>query len=189
MSSDFDYYWHKTHKNGDLKAFEWIYKNTFQSLCFYTFQITGDQNLSEEIVQEIFVRVWNERTKIEIKGSFKSYLYQAAHNLAINKLIQRNTQKFSVHKTASNEIWQLIVDNYPYNAFLVEKLEALDTEKIIDQVVNGLPEQCQKIFRLSKYENKPNDEIATLLNISVNTVRTQIYRALEKIKEALEKNS
>jgi RNA polymerase sigma-70 factor, ECF subfamily len=189
MSSELDDYWQKTHKRGDLKAFEKIYKDTFRPLCFYTFQLTKDQFLSEEIVQEVLLKIWNERAIIIINGSIKSYLYQAVHNLSINKLIQQNTRKFSVNKPTTSELWQLIANNYEYNAFLVEKLEAIDTEKIIDNAVNELPEQCRKIFLLSKYEDKPNDEIATALNISVNTVRTQLYRALEKIKDALEKYS
>jgi RNA polymerase sigma-70 factor, ECF subfamily len=189
MSFDLDYYWQKTHKKGDLKAFEWIYKSTFQKLCFHAFQITGDQFLSEEIVQEVLVKLWNDRTHIIIKGNLKPYLYQTVHNLAINKLIQQKTQKFSINKPVSNEIWQLVADNYSYNAFLVEKLEAAETETIIDKVVEELPTQCREIFRSSKYDNKSNEEIATHLNISVHTVRTQIYRALEKIKDALEKNS
>jgi RNA polymerase sigma-70 factor (ECF subfamily) len=189
MSFEADHYWEKVHKHSDIRAFEWIYKNTFQSLCFYALQLTGDRFLAEETVQETLIKIWNERVNLEVTENIKSYLYQSVHNHAINKLVQRNTQKFSVNKTATTEFWHLLTDNYSYNAFLVEKLEALDTEKAIEKVVEELPEQCRQIFKLSKFENKPNDEIAAFLNISVNTVRTQLYRALEKIKEALEKIS
>jgi RNA polymerase sigma-70 factor, ECF subfamily len=189
MSSEIDLYWNKTHKFNDLKAFEWIYKNTFQRLCLYAFQITHDRYLSEEIVQEVLIKIWNERSKVELMGSFKSYLYQAVHNHSINKLIQKNTHKNSVNNPVNNEIWQQIADYSVYNAFLVEMLEAEDTEKIIQQAVDSLPEQCQHIFKLSKFEHQSNEAIAELLHISVNTVRTQLYRALEKIKEALKKNS
>lgn len=189
MSTEFDHYWQRTLRNNDLKAFEWIYKNSFKVLCFYSYQLTGDEFLAEEIVQEVLVKVWNERLKIEVKGNFKAYLFQCVHNHSVNKLIQKNTQKFSVNKLATNELWQFIADTYSYNDFLVEKLEAMDTEKKIAQAVDELPDQCREIFKLSKYDNKTNDEIAAIYSISVNTVRTHIYRALEKIKEALEKNS
>jgi RNA polymerase sigma-70 factor (ECF subfamily) len=183
-----DYYWEKVKRDNDISAFEWIYKNIFKSLCFYVFHITGDQFLSEEVVQETLVKIWNERDKLIITGNFKSYVYQSVHNLAINKLVQQNTLKFSVNKPVTSEVWQLIANNFSYNAFLIEKLEAQDTENIINSAVEKLPEQCRIAFKLSKYENKTNEEIANALNISVNTVRSQIYRALEKIKEALEKN-
>jgi len=66
MSTEFDHYWQRTLRNNDIKAFEWIYKNSFKTLCFYAYQLTGDNFLAEEIVQEVLVKVWNERLEIEV---------------------------------------------------------------------------------------------------------------------------
>jgi RNA polymerase sigma-70 factor (ECF subfamily) len=188
MGLSLDYYWQKVQEKGDENALEWIFKNTYPSLCFYAFQIVGDRFLSEEIVQDVFTNLWQNRNKIAIKGSFKAYLYQSVRNLAINVLIQNSTLKKSVNNLVSIEFWQEIQNNLKFEAFLIEKLEAEETQLVIDKAISELPEQCREIFKLSRNEFKSNDEIADYLGISVNTVRTQIFRALEKIKEALEKN-
>jgi RNA polymerase sigma-70 factor, ECF subfamily len=189
MTVDLDLYWQKVHINGDEKAFKQLFKQTFQSLCFYAFQISSDRFLAEEIVQDVFVKLWENRESIEVKGNFKAYLFQMVHNFTLNKLVFKNTQKNMVNNTVSDDVWETILESEEYNAFLEEKLEADDTRDTINAAIDQLPNQCREIFQLSRIENKTNDEIASFLDITVNTVRTQIYRALEKIKEAIEKNN
>jgi len=72
------------------------------------------------------------------------------------------------------------------NPFLLEKLEAEETNMIIEKAVSELPKQCRVVFSLSRYDYKSNREIASLLDISESSVRTYIFRSLEKIKKALE---
>jgi RNA polymerase sigma-70 factor (ECF subfamily) len=187
MTLDLDYYWLKVKNDGDEKAFECIFNNTFQSLCFYAFQISANRFLAEEIVQEVFIKLWQNRDTIQIKENFKSYLYQMVHNQAITKVVQQQTQKNATNATVSNDVWQIVLESSHYNAYLVEKLEAEDTQKIINETIDQLPPQGREVFTLSKFNNQTNEEIASSLNISVNTVRTHIYRALEKIKDALGK--
>jgi RNA polymerase sigma-70 factor (ECF subfamily) len=83
----------------------------------------------------------------------------------------------------SDEIWQYLKDYSYFNDNIIEKLEADDSEKLIDRIIETLPEQCKEIFKLSKHKSLTNIEIAQQLNISVSTVKTQIYRALEIIRE------
>ena len=185
MLLNLEYYWQKAIK-GDEIAFEKIFKMIFPNLCFYVSQITNDIFSAEEIVQELFIKIWQNKSKINIQGPVKTYLYQSAHNQAVNYILHQKTLKRQVHKPASDDVWKEITENFESNAFLIEKLEADDTEKRINAVIENLPDQCRQIFMLSKFENKSNDEIAQQMGISVNTVRTQIYRAIEKIKEGLE---
>jgi RNA polymerase sigma-70 factor, ECF subfamily len=187
MGFDYHYYWQKI-KSGDEKAFEILFKEVCNSLNYYALQITNDIFLAQEIVQDVFLKLWQNRETIAIRGSLKAYLYQAIHNQAINTKIQGSTKKNAVTKLGTDFFWDFIGETRHMDAFLLENLEANETADLIDKIVKELPEQCQNVFSLSRYENKTNKEIASILNITENTVRTHIYRALEKIEEALEKN-
>ena len=127
-----------------------------------------------------------QRIRIKIKGSLRSYLYKAVRNQAINVLIHKNTRKYSVNKLLSGEAWSTIQEILDADDYIIEKIEAGETEDKIKAIIDTLPEQCRKIFLFSRFEDKTNLEIAGQLKISVNTVKTQIYRALEIIKKNLE---
>lgn len=187
MTFDLDYYWQKVQNNSDEKAFEQIFNQVSESLCYYSFYLLKDQVLAEEIVQDVFVKLWQTHKDIDVRSNFKAYLFQMVHNFSINKVIQNNTLKNTLTTKVSDEVWNFLLETQEYNAFLIENIEAEDTNKVIIKAIDELPNQCREIFHYSKFKNKTNQEIADILNISVNTVRTQIYRALEKIKAALEK--
>ena len=157
----------------------------FSELCNYSFQYTADRFLSEEIVEDVFIKLWQNRENITPVKSIKAYIYQSVHNASINSLIQKNNKKHIHNVFLSEESWSVIQESTQINSFLLEKLEAEDTERIINQIILHLPKDCNEIFTLSRLENKSNQEIAELLHLSVSTVRTQIYRALEKISKGL----
>jgi RNA polymerase sigma-70 factor, ECF subfamily len=184
MANNVDIYW-KRIQNGEEKAFKELFSETGASLCHYSFQITGDKNFAEEVVQDVFVKLWEQKNSIIIQGSFKTYIYQAVHNESVNCVVRKKTLKNSVNKLVSDELWESIVDNYQIEDYVIEQLEAEDTGKMIDQIIQKLPTQNREIFILSRFENKSNLEIAAILNLSVSTVKTQIYRAIDKIREGL----
>lgn len=181
-------YWRKI-KEGDEKSFELLFMGLFSELCNYAFQYTGDGFLSEEIVQDVFIKIWQNRENITPSKSIKAYIFQSVHNSCINSLIQKKNKKSINNVFLSEESWEFIQESRQINSFLLEKLEAEDTEQIIKRIILSLPVGCSEIFKMSRYENRSNQDIAEILNISVSTVRTQIYRALEKISEGLLNNS
>lgn len=187
MTFDFSSTWNLI-KRGEISALKSLFMEISPSLIKYSLQITRDRYIAEEVVQDVFVNIWNNRDQIQIKGSVKSYLYQAIHNLSVNKQIQHNTQRHALNVLVSEESWQYLEDHYHTDEFVIEKLEADDTEKLINSIIEDLPEQSREIFKLSRYHHLSNNEIASHLNISVSTVKTQIYRALEKIKPQLFKD-
>lgn len=178
--------WEKIQK-GDLKTFEKIYKKMFPRLCFYACKILKDKSISEEVVQDVFLKIWQNRESIFIKESLINYLYSATHNLAINTAIQKKTLKNRVNLHTTEELWQNIQNTFVVNDFISNKIEAKEIEKRIRSIINKLPGQCKTIFLLSRYKNLTNKEIAQTLGISAHTVRTQIYRAIDKIIKELEK--
>jgi RNA polymerase sigma-70 factor, ECF subfamily len=184
MSDSLDHYW-KRIKNGDERTFEKLFKEFYAPLCYYSRQITHDNFLSEEIVQDVFHKIWQDREITTIHSSFKSYVYQSVRNLSINEFKKKSTLKSSVNKTASDEIWKYLIDNTESNDFIIEKITSTDTARTIDHAIGALPSQCRLVFQLSRIENKSNEEVAVQLDISVNTVRAHIYTALSKISALL----
>ena len=96
MYVDFDFCW-KQIKNGEEQALEKVYKAAFRSLVYYASEITGQPQLAEEVVQDVFLKIWQNRSELIIKGSFKAYLFQSVHNHALNVIRQQKTRKESVN--------------------------------------------------------------------------------------------
>lgn len=186
MKLDFDLCWQNIQR-GDESTFENVYKATFSSLVYYANEITRQPQLSEEVVQDVFSKIWQNRSELHVKGSFKAYLFQSVHNLSLNAIRHKKTNKESVNLLSSETTWKFISDTYDLNDNLIERIISDETELIIEHIVEELPEQCRKVFIMSRFESLKNKEIEAQLGLTENTVKTHIYRALQKIAFALKK--
>lgn len=187
MKSDLDQLWRLV-RDGDEQALENLYKQVFSILSHYAQSITGERQTAEEVVQDVMLRLWQNRSALIVHGSFRAYLFQSVHNQALNVLRSLKTLKQSVNKTGSEELWEFVAGNYNLDFDILDQLFAENTAKQIAQAIDGLPEQCRKVFCMSRVDQMSNEEIANKLAISENTIRTHIYRALHKIMEVLKKN-
>ena len=187
MNPDLDQYWHRI-ASDDEQALEKLYKMVFPALVHYAGGITGESNMAEEVVQDVMLKLWQDRFYIVIQGSFKSYLFRTVHNHALNALRQQKTKKQSVNRPGSDELWQFITDHYDLDDQVIDQLYADETGELIEKVVDELPEQCRRVFRMSRFEALGNDEIAQQLELSENTIKTHIYKALQKISGVLKRN-
>lgn len=170
-------------KNGDEKAFELIYKEYFSRLCLLSQRIVGDSVIAEDIVQQLFFTLWNNRSKIVIVTTGGGYLARSAYNLSLQYLRQ-NTIRSKHHGI-------IYEDSHAAQSYFDQQLEmAGDDEKIekLRKALQLLPEQCRTILVLSRFNNKKSTEIAEELNLSVRTVENQLYIALKKLKEQLNNN-
>jgi|WetSurMetagenome_2_1015567.scaffolds.fasta_scaffold190052_2 RNA polymerase sigma-70 factor, ECF subfamily len=175
-------------QDGDEKAFDSLFRELYPLLLSFAFRILRKKPDAEEITQDAFINLWKQRDTIEIKGSLKSYLYQAVHNLSLNRLEHFKTKKFLPNNnTLDRGQWDLIRDTYVVNDDLIEMIESKDTESIILKAIEELPQRCREIFILSRFDNLGYDEISKKLNISENTIRVQIFRALKAISETIRK--
>jgi RNA polymerase sigma-70 factor, Bacteroides expansion family 1 len=181
----FDKVWAEV-KLGSEKAFYVLYTSLFHQLINYVIQIVKELYVAEEIVQEAFIKLWENRDSIIITGSVKVYIFKVAHNMSINRLEQIATAKNSVNRTISEDEWLFVQDTYRIDNSIIEQIESEETEKRIFQVINTLPDKCREVFILSRFEFLENEEIAKKMNISINTVRAHIYRALELIRKELD---
>ena len=173
-------------KIGSEKAFYVLYTSLFQQLIRYVFHIVKEIFIAEDIVQEAFIKLWENKESINITGSVKDYVYKMVHNLSINKLEHLSTAKNAVNRTVSEEEWLFVRDTYQVDDYIIEQIEKEETEKLIRQAIDTLPAKCKEVFMLSRFENLSNEEIAEKMDISINTVRAHIYHALDVIRKEIE---
>lgn len=166
---------------GDAKAFEYIFKSYFQSLFNYAQDLLHSRYIAEEIISDVFTRFWETRTQLNIESSVKSYLFRAVHNQCISHVRQHKVEdKYKSYFT------YYFNEGFSYgSAYPLEKLLTSEMESKIEEILENLPEQCRNMFLLSRQKGLTHEEIALKYNVSVNTVHTQISRALKKFREEL----
>jgi RNA polymerase sigma-70 factor (ECF subfamily) len=165
-------------QNGDLLAYEELYKKYYVYLCFVAEHIIRSHADAEEIVSDVFVRLWNLREKSEIILSVKAYLIRAVHNASLNYIEQNAIRLKSTGRLNSSDLKALAWDSdYPLG-HLYEK----ELQDILTNCINELPEACRKIFLLSRDRDMKYSEISNKLGISVNTVKTQLKIALSRLR-------
>ncbi len=156
---------------GDECAFNEIHTRYAYQMYIFAFNILSKTQECEDIIQNIFVTLWTKKEEVEIK-SLKSYLFRAVKYQIFNY--------FRDHKISDTDLTRLTIIDISNSA--LEHMEFKELEKIIHDCVQNLPNRCQQIFRLSRFEEKSHKEIAENLHISKHTVKNQISKALKIIK-------
>ena len=164
-------------KTGDEKAFEEVFKSSYAGLCGYANKYISDLDQAEEIVQEVFFNYWNKRTFLEINGALEAYLYKAVRNACLNHLKHLKVRS----QYAVAQLHTLKEEESKHLDTMVE----LELQQKIEDSINLLPTERQKIFKLSRYEGLKYLEIAAELQLSVKTVEAQMGKALKFLKENL----
>jgi RNA polymerase sigma-70 factor (ECF subfamily) len=168
-------------KAGDEKAFEFIYKSYFQSLLNYAQTLLRSNYRAEEIILDVFLKLWENRQQCNIESSLKFYLFKTVYNCCLNQIRQFKTEdKYKSYFLNYHSVGYSSGFEYPMEKLIQNELEAK-----ISSIIESLPEQCKTIFLLSRDEGFTHEEIALRMGVSVNTVHTQIARALKKFKEGL----
>lgn len=168
-------------QNGDLLAYEELYKRYYVYLCFVAEHITRSHADAEEIVSNVFVRLWNLREKSEIILSVKAYLIRAVHNASLNFIEQNEKRLKSTESLSSSDMKVLAWDSdYP-----LSRLYEKELQDILSNCINELPEACREIFLLSRDKDMKYTEISNKLGISVNTVKSQVKIALSRLRYAV----
>jgi RNA polymerase sigma-70 factor (family 1) len=168
-------------QQGHIAAFELLYKKYYNFLCLIAEHFVRNPSDAEEIVSDVFVKLWNIREKIDITISIKAYLVRAVHNTSINYLKQSKIRN-KLTDSLSNSDYELLVwdSDYPLGQ-LYEK----EIMNILDHGINTLPNACRQIFILSRDEDMTYHDIASKLGISVNTVKAQMKIALARLRKTL----
>jgi len=157
---------------GDEAAFAHLFHTYQNRLGAFVMQLTGSRPLAEEIVQEIFIRIWEKREKLSQVEHFHSYLYTVARNYSLSFL------KKLGRELAQKQAWEMSV------ATQGEEEDAVirNYRRIIDQAISELPAQRQKVYLLSRDEGLRQAEIAERMAISLETVKKHMVLALRSIR-------
>ena len=164
-------------KNGDIAVFEEIYRKYYAPLCHYCMRYVESEADSEEIVQDLFAKLWEKHNELEVNTSISAYLYRAVQNYALNHLSKKKTK----------EKYQLFQKQQVYNSFDTGqvKLEEEELRVIIKSAILELPEKRRQIFELSRFEGMKNSKIAEEMSISIKTVESQMTKALKYLRVVL----
>ncbi|HEX2935070.1 MAG TPA: RNA polymerase sigma-70 factor [Bacteroidales bacterium] len=170
-------------KAGNHLVFEQVFKKYYATLCFEARGYLGVKHLVEEVVCDVFTRIWQNRDTLYIKTSLREYLIKAVHNTCIDyyrhlkaqdKLKEGFEQKQEIAITLKD------IGENPLDYILTQELE-----QRINKAIELLPEQYKKTFTLSRFHDLTYDEIAAEMGISVNSVKTNIKNALSKLRASL----
>ena len=164
-------------KSRNKVVFDFIFNYYYSGLCAYARRWVGDANTAEDLVQDFFVHIWVNGSKLEITTSLKSYFFTSIKNKAFNHLKHVKITERYVNQTLHDS-----VNQEKYSAWEFTEPELTE---LIEKSMQKLPPRCREIFILSRFDGKDNEKIADMLGISKRTVELQISNALKIIRSEL----
>ncbi|GHV20477.1 DNA-directed RNA polymerase sigma-70 factor [Bacteroidia bacterium] len=162
-------------RSGEIKAFETLFKRYYEGLCRYGLTYVGTIEEAEEIVQELFYKMWKGRENLEITFSVKAYLYGAVRNNSLQYL-----EHLHIKQNYKESVIKSDKTNLPSPE---EELEYKELNERIDRVLYDLPERRREIFTMSRFEGLKYSEIAEKLNLSTKTIEAEMTKALKELRK------
>ncbi|MEM9340699.1 MAG: RNA polymerase sigma-70 factor, partial [Bacteroidota bacterium] len=163
----------KNFTKDDLKT---VYDQYFESIRGFLYYKTRDIDLSEDLVQEVFIKVWEKRDQIKV-DTVKSLLYTIANNLMINHF--KHQQVVGTHQ---NEVVSQNRTEYSSPQFLLEEKEF---EEKLNRVIEAMPDGCREVFLMNRIDKLKYDEIALRLGLSVKAIEKRMSKALRIVKKEI----
>lgn len=164
-------------RQGDVKQFESLFRSSYVSLVRYAKTFVRDHDTAEEIVQDLFVRLWNERNRIKIENTLNGYLFRAVHNRCLHWLEHRKVIEKHERETIGEQKGS--IEN------VSEQVQYNELQSAVVRILERLPERCGKIFCMNRFEGMRYNDIAEKLAISVKTVEADMGKALKEFRKAL----
>ena len=162
-------------KRNDYQSYNQLFLRYYSRLCTFVFGITQSSSASEDVVQELFIRLWINRAKLDINESVSGYLYHSSKNAALNYLRAEKSRQKSVQ-------------NIPIQEFQTDDnlIEQVEFSAALYQCIEQLPERSREVFKMSRIDGFKQQEISDQLGISVKTIKNQIWKSLQYLKACLE---
>lgn len=167
-------------KIGDKKAFEEIFRKYREKIYYFAIRYYNSPEDAENVVQDVFIKLWDERDKVKEELSLNNYIYTIAKNHLFN--IQRKKINEKAYRT-------YIIDHLVQVPNLENELIYADLKEGIDKFIEALPAQRKKVFIMGNIEGLSNKEVALKMNLSIRTIEVHKSLALKTIRKALKKIS
>ncbi|HEY8919817.1 MAG TPA: RNA polymerase sigma-70 factor [Chitinophaga sp.] len=172
--------------NDLYSQFRELFLTYYDPLCKYAFTFLKDKESSEDIVQDVFTRIWEKHREVIRSSKIRAYLYTAVRNSSFTHLTKEN--KLPVYSltdwdTGEEEAtpWDLTAEP--------DQQDNINYRELLQKAMDNLPPKCREVFLLSRSGNLSNQEIADHLGISVNTVNNQTWKAMKLLKAFIRKAS
>jgi RNA polymerase sigma-70 factor (ECF subfamily) len=162
---------------GDEEAFSLLFRQQYQSLCFFAGRYIRDFSTAESLVQDVFVKLWDSRQALHIRVSLKSYLYTSVKNSCLNH-IKRERFSYTLESIKGRSD-----DTVPQPDV---QLESQEIATAVQRAISGLPSKQRETLSLARYDELSYQEIAAIQNVSINTVKTQLKRAVKALSKSLQ---
>lgn len=164
-------------KKGNKAAFKTVFELYEKRLYYFIHSITKSDYATEEILQEVFIKIWTKKETIDIRLSFDAFIFTIAKNATFNYL-----RSIANQESLKKEYWKNL-------SFLNEETENTillgEYEEIVNDILQQIPTQKRSVFVLSKQQGKSNEEIADLLGITQKTVKNHLWKTLQIIRTEL----
>lgn len=164
-------------QNGDEHTFEQVFKTHYKNLHAYAFTIIKNHTTAEEVVQNVFFKLWERKAQLAADTQLKAYLYRAVHNESLNHIKHEKVKnQYKMHAISKQE---------EYAQPASKKITLTELEEHVREALNELPEQCRTIFQMSRFQELKYREIADELGLAVKTVENQMGKALKILRSRL----
>lgn len=160
---------------GDERAFEQIYFHYSKQIYGRLIKLVKDEDIADELLQILFLKIWERRHQIDANQSFKAYLYRIAENLVYDyfRKVSRDKNMQASLKAISTELYTHIEEG------ILQK----ENQAILNQAIEHLPTQCKQVFIFCKLEGKSYNEISLIMGISVSTISNHMVKANRMLRE------
>ena len=162
-------------KQDDEVALSRIYEKYWQPLYLAAYHVIKDKQICEDIIQELFIKLWNKRQSIEITISLKAYLYASIRYEVYRQIRTGNVR---------GDIYDNLVARF-HTPACDDTIEYKELIAQVSTIVDKLPQKCREVYKLSREENLSHKQIASMLNISAKTVENHLTKALRLLRTSL----
>lgn len=169
-------------RSGDKGCFEALFKQYYVPLTDYAYRILHDREEAQDVVQDVFCKLWDKREGMDIRCSLNAYLYKMVYTACMASIRHQKVVQEYATKEALDLYFQEVMQTPESELNLINK----DLRYFIDEAVAQLPPRCREIFVLAQMEHRSHQEIAEQLNLSPKTVENQLAIAMVKLRKDLE---
>ena len=163
-------------REGNATAFEQLFLRYGKAMIVFARRIVKDSDIADNVVQDVFIKIWTHRSTLDPSKNIKAYLYKATRNQAINWLRRKDVERRHAHELQSRKDSAKTPE---------DEWRRKEVRAAIQDAVQQLPERCRLIFSMNRFDRLTYAEIADVLDISVKTVETHMGRALQLLRKRL----